>query len=94
MLLFSCILALIWGCVWAAFLQWSRLGRFLALRRTWITVVIGVGVDLIIMLLVVPVAIWLQVVVVIALSSVGIVARSIYNELTDEQEIRHLHDQL
>jgi len=44
--LFYYLLALVWGGIWAAFLQWTRPGWFLANKRTWLTVVVGVGVDL------------------------------------------------
>jgi hypothetical protein len=87
MLPFALSLGLIWGAIWAAFLQWHRLGRFLAVKRTWITVVIGVGVDLLLVLLVVSLETWLYVVAVLAASSVPIVARSLYNEFAETLEI-------
>lgn len=37
--------AFIWGAILASFLQWHRMGQFLAERRTWITVATGIGVD-------------------------------------------------
>ena len=40
-----CLTALLWGIGWACFIQLHRLGRYWADERTWITVVIGVGVD-------------------------------------------------
>lgn len=40
------VLAVIWGGIWAVTLQYVPLGRFLAARRTWLTVVVGVGGDL------------------------------------------------
>lgn len=80
------LLALAWGIAWAMVLQWTRLGRYLAVRRTWITVVIGVGVDLLIALAVIPFRWWLCIVLIIVLSGLGIIARSLINEHTDEQE--------
>lgn len=74
------LLALIWGISWALFLQFVPLGRFLARRRTWLTVVVGVGVDLLLALLLVPLVAWLAVVAIVALSAVGIVGRSLWNE--------------
>lgn len=77
----ACILALIWGSLWAAFLQFNRFGRWLARKRTWITVVVGVGVDLLIMRRVIPKDAWLKVVTIITFSSLSIIFRSLYNEL-------------
>ena len=80
------ILALLWGIVWAALLQFSQLGRFLAARRTWLTVVCGVGVDLILLRPMLRLADWLKVVLIVALSAFGIVARSVLNEARDHRE--------
>lgn len=76
MLIGRCLLALLWGILLACWLQFTRLGRFLAAERTWITVVIGVGGDL----LVGAGAIWWQYWLIMALSSVGVIARSLMNE--------------
>lgn len=78
--------AALWGIAWALFLQWTTLGRFLAIRRTWITVVIGVGVDLVLVLAIIPFTWWWRVLAVIVLSSLGIIARSLINEHHEEQE--------
>jgi hypothetical protein len=83
-------LALIWGFAWATFLQFTRYGQFLAERRTWITVVVGVGVDLLIALLCVPLEYWLRIASIIALSSIGIITRSIVREYRDERELAHI----
>lgn len=77
---FFLILAFFWGVVWALFLQFNHLGQFLSRRRTWLTVVVGIGIDLIIMLPMLPHQMWEQVVAVVACSSVGIITRSLYNE--------------
>lgn len=76
----SLILALVWGGIWAAILQWTPGGRYLAACRAWLAVVIGLGVDLLILLAVLPLADWLRAVAVIAASSIGIVGRSLWNE--------------
>lgn len=81
------ILALIWGCVWAAMLQFTGWGRFIALRRAWLAVVIGVGVDLLILLIIIPLGTWLLIVLVIGLSALGIIARSLWNEWQELREI-------
>lgn len=91
MIFFAVILAGFWGGIWAAFLQWNEYGRYLALRRTWFTVVIGVGVDLLIALLVTPLEVWLVVCAIVTASSLGIITRSLYNEHLDEQAVEDIH---
>jgi len=71
-----CFAALIFGIIYAMFLQRNAYGQFLAERRTWLTVVIGVGVDLLLSFG----GNWWDVVAVIAFSSIGIIARSLANE--------------
>jgi hypothetical protein len=80
------ILAAVWGVVWAVALE-SKPGRFLAARYTWLTVVIGVGVDLLIGLLVMPIEVWMAMAAILALSSIGIVARSLWNEHQDQRTL-------
>lgn len=81
------LLALIWGVIWSAYLQFFRLGRFLAEKRTWLTVVIGVGVDLLILYPLVPRREWIKFFSIIALSSVAIIFRSLWNELAETLEM-------
>ncbi len=80
----TAILALIWGAIWALFLQLHPWGQWLAIKRTWLTVVIGVGVDMALLLLVLDIHTWTAVATVIAASSVGIIVRSLYNEHADD----------
>lgn len=80
----TAILALIWGAIWALFLQLHPWGQWLAIKRTWLTVVIGVGVDMALLLLVLDIRTWSAVAAVIAASSVGIIGRSLYNEHADD----------
>lgn len=87
MLPFYLLLALIWGAIWAAFLQFVPLGKFLARHRTWFTVVIGVGGDMLILLAIIPFDVWLLVVLVVGLSSVFIITRSLYNEFHEVLEV-------
>ena len=82
------ILALIWGIVLAFLLQFTEQGRYIALRRTWIAVVIGVGVDLLLVGLVPPT--WRNTVLIFVLSSIGIIARSIILEYTEERKLREV----
>jgi hypothetical protein len=84
-------LAFIWGVIWALTIQCVPLAAYLANKRTWLTVVIGVGVDLAIGLMTTvdaptPRAAWEYQFYVIALSSVGIIVRSIINEWREHQE--------
>ncbi len=80
MSLLAFVLALIWGVFWSVFLQVHPLGQFLVIRRTWITVVIGVGVNLLIGLLVIAFQDWVVMVMIFVFSSMGIIGRSLWNE--------------
>jgi hypothetical protein len=95
MLVVCLVLAAVWGAVWAVFLQCTEPGRFLAARRAWVAVAIGVGVDGLILLALLPLELWLQVAAVIAASSAGVIVRSLRNEWQEHQElVRGLrHDQ-
>lgn len=84
---YALILALVWGVFWAGVLEYVPLGRFLALRRTWLTVVIGVGIDVLIMLTVLDPGAVAAVLAVLAASSAGIIARSIANEWREEHAL-------
>jgi len=79
-------LALAWGIAWALVLQWTRIGQYLAIKRTWITVVVGIGIDLVIALAVIPLQWWCNIALIIVLSSIGIIIRSLINEHRDERE--------
>ncbi len=83
-LLLTAILALIWGVLWALFLQHHPWGQWLAHRRTWLTVVIGVGIDLALLLIVLDPHTWATVAAIIAVSSIGLIVRSLYNEHADD----------
>lgn len=87
MTLLALLLAFVWGGIWAAFLQFTPLGRFLAVQRTWITVVIGVGGDLAIALLCVEFEVWARFAGVVVLSAICIVARSLANERNEVDEL-------
>ena len=88
MLHFGLLLGLVWGGLWAAFLQWHEWGIWLARRRTWLTVVIGVAVDLGIALILVPWECLWQVAAIMVLSGVPIVTRSLWNEASEEGRLR------
>jgi len=78
-----CILAFIWGVIWARYLQFNEMGQFLAQKRTWLTVVIGVGVDLLLLLPLIPKRTWFKIFTVIGFSSLAIIFRSLWNELSE-----------
>lgn len=84
--LVAALLALIWGLIWALMLQVTHWGQFIARRRTWVAVAIGVGVDLLILTIVLDLPAWLNVLIVIAASALPIIGRSLFNEYADTVE--------
>lgn len=86
---FGLILGLIWGALYAWFLQTSHAGRFLAARYTWLTVVIGDGACLLISRLILPTAQWLTVCAIFALAGAPIIVRSLINEQRDHEAMLH-----
>jgi len=76
LLIIRCLVALLWGIGYSLLLQFEKHFDFWREYRTWITVVLGIGVDLLIAL---NGSYW-TVVFVIASSSLGIIARSLINE--------------
>ena len=80
-------LALAWGIAYALALEKVAFLRWLVDKRTWITVVIGVGVDLALAFFIVPFEWWWRVALVVVLSAMGIIARSIYLERAEWQEL-------
>jgi hypothetical protein len=84
LLIWRCLGALLWGIGLACFLQFHRMGAFLAKERTWLTVIVGVGVDL---LLAIGAA-WWEVWLIVAFSSLGIVWRSLHNEESDTPNVK------
>ena len=85
------IVAAFWGAMWAAFIQFNYHGRFLAARLTWLSVVIGIGVDLLILALVIPLDAFIAVVAVIGASSLPIIARSLINESLDSRKFHNMN---
>ena len=77
MLPFVLILALIWGIAFALFLHYVPIGRFIVVKYTWLAVVIGIGVDMALALVILPLPQWLIVVGIITASSFGLIGRSI-----------------
>jgi len=84
LLILRVLVAFSFGIGWAVFLQFARTGQFLAAERTWVTVVVGVGVDL----LVGYQADWLTICLIFVVSSLGIITRSLLNEQAAEINTR------
>lgn len=76
----SVFLAGIWGSVYAVWMQRTHAGAFISARYTWLSVVIGVGVTLLIALIVIDIHTWLVLVALFAASGTPIVIRSLVNE--------------
>jgi hypothetical protein len=85
---FALILALIWGVCYARFLQ-SKSGKFLTARLTWLTVVIGNGVNLLIARLVVGGCAWNWLIAIFVLSGIPIIWRSLKNDQIDTEDVVH-----
>jgi CHASE2 domain-containing sensor protein len=69
-------LALAWGFAWAHVLDTSAWWKWAVIKRTWLTVVVGVGVNCAILFVVLPWQYAVTVVLIFAVSSVGILRRS------------------
>jgi len=76
-------IAVLWGTIWALLLQHTRQGQFLAEQRTWLTVVIGIGVDM----MIAYAADWWTVSLVLFASSVPVIARSLLNESRETEAL-------
>ncbi len=86
-ILFALFLALVWGVIWAVTLQVTRTGKVLVARLTWLAVVIGVGVDLLIITIVVQLDVVFLAACIIGVSAIPIITRSIRNELIDYHKL-------
>jgi len=86
-MILALIVGAIWGALWALFIERTRSGKFIAARLTWLSVVIGVGVDLLIAMLVIDFEAWWRVVAIISASSIAIIARSLNHETNDHFEL-------
>lgn len=78
--LLAVFLAGIWGLVYAVWMQRTHAGAFFSARLTWLSVVVGVGLTLLIALIVIDVDLWLVLVSLFAASGTPIVIRSLINE--------------
>jgi len=87
MLSFVLFLALGWGVMFALMLHYVPIGRHIVLKHTWLAVVIGVGVDLALMSLILPLPYWLAVAAIIAASSIGMIARSLAIESQESERL-------
>lgn len=72
------LLALLWGLLYSLFLWHTRPGRWLRLRETWVSVVVGVGGNLAALGLVLDVMTMLVVAGAFGLSGACVVAHSLF----------------
>ncbi len=79
---------LAWGSLWAICLQHTHWGRKLAARRTWLTVLIGIGMTVILMWPILPLVALVKIGAAFVLSSIGIIARSLTNENRVDKVLR------
>jgi hypothetical protein len=91
-ILFGILSGLGWGIAYAAFLQFTDIGRYIVERVTWLSVVIGIGGDLLIAGLFVGWPVVLAVGAIIGASSIGIVARSLINYQQAHAEFERILD--
>lgn len=80
MLAFVLLSAFVWGVCVACFLQFTAIGKFIAERLTWFIVALGMGGDLLLLLLLMDSSgrvLWWQLVATIALSSIAVSVRGI-----------------
>lgn len=80
------VLGLLWGCIWGAYLQYTKKGQWLVNAHTWLATVIGVGGNLIIALLFIPLHLWTLLFGVFAVSSLPLIARSLTNEHRESED--------
>lgn len=80
----SVVLSVVWGFVWAYVLDHSEWWRWAVVKRTWLTVVIGVGANCAILFVVLPWYYAVVVLVVFASSSIGIINRSLNIERKED----------
>lgn len=66
-------------------------GRFLAARLTWLSVVVGIGVDMAIVAVFVSWPAAIAVMVVVGVSAVPIIIRSLINDMRDQRVVNHGH---
>jgi hypothetical protein len=92
--LLGIVLGLLWGIAFAAFLQWVPLGRYIVERVTWLAVIIGVGVDLLIVGPFIGWQITLFAGSVVASSAIGIIVRSLSNANHEHVEFEQSLEEL
>lgn len=80
MLAFVLLASVVWGIAVACFIEFTELGRFIALRLTWLSVAIGLGGDFLLSILLLDEAgriVWWQFVALVALSSIPVSTRGL-----------------
>lgn len=80
MLAFVLLAAACWGVAVACFLEYTELGRFIAVRLTWLSVVIGFGGDFLLAIFLLDDQgriIWWQFVALVGVSSIAVITRGL-----------------
>ena len=93
-LLLTLMLEMAWGGLWAAALSRTRIGRYLTIEQTWITVVVGVGITGLIGALVLDWQTILTCTLLFIASSIGIIASALHQKADQwyEQWTEHQRD--
>jgi hypothetical protein len=81
------ILGVVWGGVWATWLHLHPTGKWMRRKRTWLTVVVGVGVDFFIAFCFVPWECFWPVAAIVGLSGIPIIAWCLGNEQREDEEL-------
>jgi hypothetical protein len=89
---FGILLGLAWGIAYAAFLEKTAVGRYIVERVTWLSVVIGIGGDLLIAGLFIGWPVTLALGAIIGASSIGIIARSLIHYQKDHDAFLRILD--
>jgi hypothetical protein len=84
--LIAFVAGIIWGVIWVSFLYGTKRGRWVRMYRTWITVVVGVGVTLLIQGVVFGVDVAVSALIVFAGSGTPIILASLYDEYKRDTE--------
>lgn len=71
---------LAWGTAWASFLGFTDAGKFMTRRRTWLTVVIGVGGTLAIARMVLPVVVLVRMLLAFVFSGLPLIIQGLGEE--------------
>lgn len=90
MLFAALLMGLIWGCLIAASLEFSQIGKRLAAEMMWFVVALGAGGDMLISLMVTDLSTflvnWIHVALIFFVTSIPIVIRRILEWVREEKK--------